>query len=681
MNEVASRPSTRGDLEKRILELESETALLRARLNHGGDDLFRKMYESSTVGIARVALDFSILEANEAYCRMLGYSEKELIGKTLQEITAPESIPENLQKQRQLRDLEIDSFRMEKEFIRKDGSQAWGLLHAGIIKNAAGEAQYFLGSVVDITNRKRVAAELRESENKYRTLFENMEQGVFYQKNTGEFFDVNSRALELFGLTRDEFLGRTSKHPDWEVFDEEGNPLPPEDHPSTKVFQSGRAVRDQVVGVYNPLKKQVVWLSVSVVPQRFNDQALPSQVFVTLHDLTALKNMQKRLAQTHKLEAIGTLAGGIAHDFNNLLSVILGNAELAISDASPDASIAESLLEIQSAGMRARDVVRQLLEFARPESKKRQQVDFINIAQESIRFLRATIPSTVDIQVKILINQAPLMANPSGLYQLMINLCTNASHAMADHGGVMRVSVDRYENNGSDSRFLGLPQGEYVRLSISDTGVGMDAQTQSKIFDPYFTTREVGSGSGLGLAVVHGIVETHGGRIHVESEPGKGSTFIVVLPLTLAAPISPMLSKNERQGGNERVLLVDDEASVLRTVSMMLERLGYRVTPCSDGLKALNRFRDRPEDFDAIVTDMTMPGLTGAALAREAISIKPGVPVVLCTGYSEKMDAEAAEALGAKAFIMKPVVRREMARVMRFALDEAGSPGLAVKPG
>ncbi|ACL05651.1 PAS/PAC sensor hybrid histidine kinase [Desulfatibacillum aliphaticivorans] len=681
MSAIAGPAPNKGDLEKRIFELEAELELLRASGANGEDDLFRTMYESSNVGIARVALDFTILEANRAYCGMLGYSEEELIGKTLQEITAPESIPENIEKQKQLRDLKIDSFRMEKEFIRKDGSQAWGLLHASVIKNRQGEAQYFLGSVADITDRKKVEAELRESEFKYRTLFENMEQGVFYQKDTGEMFDANSRALELFGLTRDEFLGRTSMHPEWKVFDEEGNPLKPEDYPSRKTLSTGRAIRDQVVGVYNPRKKQMVWLSVSAIPQCGHDHELPCQVFVTLHDLTALRNMQRRLSQSHKLEAIGTLAGGIAHDFNNLLSVVLGNAELAVSDTPHDSPAAESLLEIQSAGMRARDVVRQLLEFAKPEGKRKQLVDFIGIVQESIRFLRATIPSTVDIQVKILINKAPVMADPSNLYQVMINLCTNAAHAMAGRGGVLGVNVARHESNGEDPDFFALAPGEYVRLSVSDTGIGMDAQTQNKIFDPYFTTRDVGEGAGMGLAVVHGILETHGGRIHVESEPEKGSTFTVVFPLASALPTAPALSGNGYEGGNERILLVDDEASVLRTVNMMLERLGYQVTPYNDALEALKAFKERPEDFDAIVTDMTMPGLTGVLLAEEAIAVKPGVPVVLCTGYSENIDEETAKDQGISAFIMKPVVRREMARVIRFALDGAGSSGRAVKSG
>jgi len=380
------------------------------------------------------------------------------------------------------------------------------------------------------------------------------------------------------------------------------------------------------------------------------------------------KKTEMLLRQAQRMEAIGTLAGGIAHDFNNVLAAIIGSAEMAVLDLPEWNPLRYDLDQILSAGYRARDLVRQILVFSRMRNEQdRQPIEIIPVIKEALKFLRASLPSTIEIRPNISSECGLLLADPTQIHQLLMNLCTNAAHAMQEKGGILEVSLADIDID--TEHYLGVKPGPYLMLTVSDTGQGMDSKTMERIFDPYFTTKEVGKGSGLGLAVVHGILQRHDGAITVYSEPGQGSVFHLYLPrIEGTIAVSPE-SAASPPGGTERILLVDDEKSLVETGQRMLERLGYHVTSKTSSEEALEVFRSQPRDFDLIITDYTMPHMTGTELAKELMRIRPDIPIVLCTGFSEMVTEEKAKALGIQGFAMKPLSLGSMAGLIRKVID------------
>ena len=370
------------------------------------------------------------------------------------------------------------------------------------------------------------------------------------------------------------------------------------------------------------------------------------------------------------MEAVGTLAGGIAHDFNNILAAILGYTDLALMDVPPGAQLHENLGEIRKAGLRAKDLVQQILAFSRKAEESKRPLRLASIVKEALKMLRASIPATVDIRSHIDTEEDTALADPTQIHQIMMNLCTNAAQAMKN-AGVLDVALTNFHHGaGTESALPTLPPGDYLHLSVSDTGRGISPELLDKIFDPYFTTKDKGSGTGLGLAVVHGIVTSLGGAMFVQSEIGKGSVFDIFLPKADAGTSDPLSDEDREPAyGSERILFVDDEESVIRVGRQMLERLGYTVTAISSPVEALQMFKADPDAFDLIVTDMTMPDMTGDRLAFEMLAARPDVPIILCTGYSERITEDEAEMMGIKAFAMKPLAIRELAATVRKALD------------
>lgn len=381
--------------------------------------------------------------------------------------------------------------------------------------------------------------------------------------------------------------------------------------------------------------------------------------------------LQDQLRQAQKMEAIGTLAGGIAHDFNNILSGIFGFTEIVMMDI-PEGSVARSMLdEVLKAGIRAKDLVGQILTFSRKTEMEYMKVQIKMIVKEAMKLLRPSLPSTIEIRENFSTSRE-ILADPTQIHQVVMNLCTNAYHAMSEDGGVLEIALLK-ENLDEESaaEFEDLIPGPYIKLTISDTGHGMDEEVMDQIFDPYFTTKEKGRGTGLGLSVVHGIVKSHGGAITVSSAPGKGTTFHALFPILEKVEIKKEeLATGPLPGGNERVLFVDDETPLVKIGKAMLGWLGYDVTVSTGSLEALELFKAKPEAFDLVISDMTMPKMTGDKLAMKIMEIRPEIPVILCTGYSEKINEGKSSEIGIAAYVPKPIIINEIAKTIREVLDK-----------
>lgn len=388
-------------------------------------------------------------------------------------------------------------------------------------------------------------------------------------------------------------------------------------------------------------------------------------------DITRDLEAEKKMAHSQRIEAIGTLAGGIAHDFNNLLFPIIGMSEMLLEDMSPETPNRENVKEIYNAAKRAGDLVKQILSFSRQSDHRKIPVRLQQILKEVLTLSRATIPSNIAIHTDIQNDCGLVTADPTQLHQIAMNLITNAYHAVEEAGGEISVRLSETQLAIDDLEPRSLESGKYAKLTVSDTGQGIDPKVMDKIFEPYFTTKAQGKGTGLGLSVVYGILKEHGGDIRVYSEVGKGAAFSVYLPVinrTLESMPHEALSIYET--GTESVLLVDDEVVIARLETQMLERLGYRVTARTSSVDALGVFAANPSGFDLVLTDMTMPNMTGTELAQKILSIRSDIPIIICTGFSERTNEKKAKAKGIRGFLMKPVAKSDMARMVRHVLDQ-----------
>ncbi|MCF8056331.1 MAG: response regulator [Desulfocapsa sp.] len=383
--------------------------------------------------------------------------------------------------------------------------------------------------------------------------------------------------------------------------------------------------------------------------------------------------MEEQLHQARKMEAIGILAGGIAHDFNNILTPIIGYAELLCMKVQDDRMMKNGLDIILQSARRATELVQQILSFSRQQNQTISSCHLQPIVKEALKLIRSTIPTTIEIRQEIDMTCGPVMADPTQIHQLMINLCTNSSHAMTDHGGILSVTLGCRELTEEDCHsYPPLSAGSHLCLEISDTGCGIEKDVLARIFEPYFTTKEKGKGTGLGLAVVHGIVAAHNGHIDVSSKPGQGTVFKIQLPITEVESVrnKEVSDTASLPKGTEHVLIVDDEPLVVEINRKILVNLGYRVSSETSSQLALDKFRAQKDDFDLIITDLTMPDLTGIELTKEILKIRPEIPIILCTGFSEKADAENGLDLGIREYLNKPVTIRNMAAIVRRVLDD-----------
>jgi len=380
----------------------------------------------------------------------------------------------------------------------------------------------------------------------------------------------------------------------------------------------------------------------------------------------------QQLRQSQKMESIGTLSGGIAHDFNNLLYMISGNTELAIEDTPDWNPVHQYLKEIKSASLKAAGIVKQLLHFSRKTDQELKPIGAITVIKDSINFLRAIIPSTIKIKTQLPDNEIPILADPLQINQIMMNLCINASHAMEDTGGTLEISIktSRFDKEIANSYPDLVFADNYLKIILSDTGPGIPSEIINRIFDPYFTTKDFGKGSGMGLTVVQGIIKNHDGAITVDSPVGKGTAFTILFPVIDEVPEIKTKTTFTNPHGSEAILFVDDEQTITNMMQQILEKLGYQVETKLNPKEALDLFQSKPDSFDIVITDMTMPQMTGAKFAEKLKGIRPDIPVIICTGHSDFIDDDKAKLLGINRLVMKPVSKSKIAEAIRDVLKK-----------
>jgi PAS domain S-box-containing protein len=515
----------------------------------------------------------------------------------------------------------------------------------------------------EVQVRRRTEAQLL----RFKTAIENTAESIILTDTKGEIEYVNSAFEKNTGYSSKEVLGK--------------NPSILKSGRHDKAFYrqmwdtilAGQNWQGHLTNKTKAGKITEVEATISPIP----DEVGRLSGFVSvMRDVTRQMAMEKQLVQSQKMEAIGTLAGGIAHDFNNILGAIIGYTQIALFDCPSTGKVAQSLNSVLEACDRAKNLVQQILTFSRKTERERIPVDLVPIIKESQKFLRASIPSTIEIRIELETVSGFVEADPIQLQQVILNLCTNAVYAMRDTGGILVIRLKRMELDHITARnYTNLKPGRHLLLSICDSGCGMDKETVQRIFEPFYTTKERGEGTGLGLSVAHGIVQSHNGLIDVYSEQGNGTTFNVYFPEAQGEiKRTEDTGQINLPGGNEHILFVDDESALVDVGQELLKTLGYKVTTALSGREALEKFTSAPQSFDLIITDQTMPHMTGTDLANEIKKIRPEIPVVVCTGFSA-FDSEAkAQAAGITRLMTKPLEFRELAHAVRTLLDEKSNP-------
>jgi PAS domain S-box-containing protein len=618
----------------------------------------RSLIEASLDPLVTIDPKGRITDVNTATEHVCGYSRETMIGTDFSDyFTDPGKAQAGYVrafKQGFVRDYEL-------EMRHKNGHLTPVLYNASVYRDEAGNVIGVFAAARDISKRKRVEAALKESEERYRIAIESASDGIAMVKGDGHLY-VNKRFAEIFGYDDPgEIIGKPlslTVHPEDLEKVSEINRMRQEGEPVSTRYE------------FKGIKKDGTHAFIEVSAARTSLQGEPVSL-AYLRDITEQRNSEDQLRQAHKMEALGTLAGGIAHDFNNILAAIMGFTEMVIEDLPEGSQEGKHLGHVLLSAHRGKDLIKQILAFSRKAEHVRGPMSLTPIVNETVKLLRASISKTVEIAFKTTTSSDEILASPVEIQQILMNLATNAALAMQATGGVLEISLADIDFE-PDSPALGpdiLP-GEYVQLAVKDTGTGIPPDVMKRVFEPFFTTREVGKGTGMGLAVVYGIVKDLQGTITVESEPGFGTTFRVCLPkVELDTTSEPAKPDEGSPGGNERVLFVDDEDLLVELGQARLERLGYTVTALTDATKALKLFSRDPFQFDLVITDQAMPKLTGLHLARKLLKIRSDIPIILCTGHSDTVSPEKAKEAGIKEFIMKPLGNRELAQVIRGVLD------------
>ncbi len=739
---------------------------------------YKKLFEQSPLAYLSSSLSGKIRTVNQAVIDNFGYLPEEVVGKSLVDFMTPES--------KELFSKHFPQFLQGKPFsgndyeiFKADGSRARIQVTATIIHDDAGDPVAVQSVVVDVTRQRHIEDQIRESEARYRLLFDRAPVGIIHFDTNLHVTACNENYLKLIHASQEQVIGfdirklqdrrvvqvlgkaLSGKEVWWEgeyqstisrktlsislrtaplydgqeniqggmaivvdltekkkaqeekyrlmsaidqasevivITDPKGtieyvNPAfekltgysAEEAHGlNPRVLQSGRHGKEFYKEMWHTLRSGRVWKGhiinkrkdgtlfeedASISPVRNQEGEIINYVAVK-RDVTQEVALKKQLNQAMKMEAIGTLAGGIAHDFNNILSAVLGYAEMAELQLDEDEPARKDVGQIIAAGQRATDLIRQILTFSRQEEEEFRPVKIQFVVKEALKLLRSSLPTSIDLQQNIDPDCGSVLADPVRIHQVLMNLCTNAKQSMAGEQGRLYIRLSELPPDSTAGPSC-LGQGRWLDLEVADTGIGMEPQVRERIFDPFFTTKKKGQGTGLGLSVVHGIVKSHGGEITVDSEPGRGTTFHVYLPV-VADDETPEeeVQQTILPRGEEHILLVDDEPLLVDIMERSLSLLGYRVASFVDSRQALAWFSRHADQVDLVVTDMTMPYLTGADLTEKILAARPQMPIILCTGYSEVMDADRARAMGIRKFLGKPVENKTLAQTVRDVLDD-----------
>lgn len=611
--------------------------------------------------LAILDLDCRIVQSNRALRRLVGKSEDEIIGRPCWEIIRSTSgsmeacpcanIEHSHRRETAIVDIGMRRFEVAMDPRFDEKGQISGYIHI----------------MSDITEREKADRALREARQTLITILDSIDATIYVaDMDSHEILFMNRHMKNAFD---GDFTGQSC----WKAFRNQDGPC--ENCTNPKLLDEKGAPTGVCVWEGHNASSGRYYINYDRAIRWIDGRYVRLQVAT---DITQLKTLEQerqltetQLRQAQKMEAIGTLAGGIAHDFNNILSAILGYSELALDDALNDRTSPQYLRQILKAGGRARDLVQQILTFSRQTETVAKPIQVKPIVKEALKLLRASLPSTIEIRPYIQ-SDAIVEADPIQIHQVIMNLCTNAGHAMRETGGTLTVEImNETLSRNFTERYAGMSPGEYLKIEISDTGHGISNEIKDKIFDPYFTTKEKGEGTGMGLAVVQGIVQGCNGAVSVGTSKGHGARFKIYLPIIHTNETVKTKPEVVIPGGNERILFVDDEPPLVELSKQLMERLGYQVTIRTSSIEAFELFKSQPEAFDLIITDMTMPNMTGDVLATKLMSIRPDIPVIICTGYSEKITQNLLDRLNIKALILKPIIRDELLIAVRQVLDDA----------
>lgn len=620
------------------------------------EEKFSKAFNNSPLLMTISTIeDGRCLDLNIAFTKATGYSREQAIGRSSTELGFIST--ENRQRISTLIKNNQVIRNIELEGKSCDGTKLNLLYSADIIQ--IGTQKSLLSIALDITQRKKTENALQQSEERYRSLYNNAQVGLSQTRiSDGKVIQCNKKMAQIFGYDdENQFMNEYLLSEHYVEKDVRSSFL--------AELQQGTVLNNRETSFYSK-NGEVIWV-------RFDTKIIPELGYMedVVIDITEQKKIGEQLHQAQKMESIGILAGGIAHDFNNILFPIVGLAEILTEDLPPDSMEQVNAQEIFRAGKRGSDLVKQILAFSRQQEHKLIPTKVQQVLREVLKLSRASIPMNIQISQNIQKDCGLALVDSTQIHQIGMNLITNAYHAVEDKEGKIAVQVKEVLLDTDATKWMSIQPGRYVMLSVSDNGVGIPSANLKKIFDPYFTTKGVAKGTGLGLALIYGIVKEYKGDIRVISEVGIGTTFDIFIPLMAIPEISKTSTKNVPvEVGTESVLIIDDELPIVQLEKQMLERFGYKVHELTSSVDALKTFKADPDAYDLVITDMSMPNMTGVQLAGKMLAVRPNIPIIICTGFSDKMNVEVAKALGAKGLLIKPILMSALAKEVRRVLDE-----------
>ncbi|MFH1811404.1 MAG: PAS domain S-box protein [Pseudomonadota bacterium] len=645
-----------------------------------GEAQLQLIFDQAPVGICLVGLDKRFLKCNAEFCSFLGYSEEELKHRTITEVTLPEDVAIGMADLKAIVAGEKETSRVEKRYLRKDGTVVWGDVRINLVRDGQGRPLYFLPFILDITEHKLAEVALRDGEQKYRALFEASSDAIMtLAPPSWRFTTGNPATIRMFRVRDvEEFVSRAP----WE--------FSPAQQPDGR--DSGVKAGEMIARAMTEGSHLFEWTH-----QRADGETFPATVLLsrmetagqaflqaTVRDISELKRAQQRRAEleeklrvSQKMEAIGQLAGGVAHDFNNMLAVILNYSSLVLEALGEEHPARADLLEVQQSGQRAAALTHQLLAFGRKQLMQPVALDLNAVVGEMESMLRRLIGENIALNKQLAPDLGLVKADPSQLEQVIMNLVINARDAMPGGGALTIETANVDLDEAYAERHVGVRPGPHVMFAVSDTGCGMSSEVKQRLFEPFFTTKGQGKGTGLGLPTVYGIVKQSGGAIWVYSEPGQGSTFKIYLPRELHATVAAAPSKplGKAAGGSETVLVVEDEPAVCRVAKRILRTAGYSVLTAAGGPEALQTAAAHDGDIHLVLTDVVMPGMSGRVFFEQFAKIRPTSRVLYMSGYTDDAIVQHGMLDAGTAFISKPFNADDLGRKVREVLDAGGVDG------